>query len=59
MESTLGFDYYFFLCSSIETPPGPKLTIISNPPITDKVWKKSYFKKSRRGLYDGIDHQAL
>lgn len=51
--------YHFFLCSSIETPPGPRETIMSSPPITDNVWKKSYFKKSRRGLYVGMDHHAL
>lgn len=49
MDRSLRF-YHFFLCSSIETPPGPRDTIISNPPITDNVWKKSYFKKSRNGL---------
>lgn len=31
------FFYHIFLCSSIETPPGPSDTIISNPPTTDKV----------------------
>lgn len=30
-------NYHSFLCSSKETPPGPRDTIISNPPITDKV----------------------
>lgn len=35
--------YHFFLCSSIETPPGPRRTIISSPPITESVCKISYF----------------
>jgi hypothetical protein len=50
---------YFFLCSSIDTPPGPRLTIINSPPMTDSVWKKSYLRKSRSGLYDGIVHHEL
>lgn len=29
--------YHFFLCSSIDTPPGPKETIINKPPITERV----------------------
>jgi len=51
--------YHFFLCSSMETPPGPKDTTIRRPPITDSVWKKSYFKKSLIGLYAGMVHHAL
>ena len=31
--------YHFFLCSSIDTPPGPRETTIKRPPITDRVWK--------------------
>ena len=27
--------------------------------MTDIVWKKSYLRKSRIGLYDGIVHQAF
>lgn len=50
MRRTRPAVYHFFLCSSIETPPGPSETIISSPPMTDSVWKKSYFKKSRSGL---------
>lgn len=30
-------DYQFFLCSSIDTFPGPLSTIINNPPITERV----------------------
>jgi hypothetical protein len=51
--------YHFFLCSSIETPPAPRYTTINRPPITDIVWKKSYLRKSRIGLYAGMFHQAL
>lgn len=29
--------YHSFLCSSIDTPPGPRDTIIRRPPITDNV----------------------
>jgi len=32
--------YHFFLCSSIETPPGPSDTIIKRPPITESVCKR-------------------
>lgn len=31
--------YHFFLCSSIDTPPGPSDTIISKPPMTESVYK--------------------
>lgn len=81
--------HHFFLCSSIDTPPGPSDTIIRRPPITESVykqgrkqtnieveplhlkaklaiqcemsvtWKKSYFKKSLRGLWTGMVHHAL
>lgn len=53
------FFYHFFLCSSMETPPGPRDTTISSPPITDNVWKKSYLRKSLMGLYEGMVHHAL
>lgn len=53
------FFYHFFLCSSIDTPPGPRDTTISSPPITDNVWKKSYLRKSLMGLYEGMVHHAL
>ena len=33
-----GRDYHSFLCSSMETPPGPMETSISRPPTTDSVW---------------------
>lgn len=29
--------YHFFLCSSIDTPPGPSDTIMRRPPITERV----------------------
>ena len=32
--------------SSTETVPGPWISSIKSPPITDVVWKKSYFLKS-------------
>ena len=53
------FLYHLFLCSSRDTPPGPWETTMSKPPMTDVVWKKSYFKKSLIGLWDGIVHQQL
>lgn len=31
--------YHFFLCSSIDTPPGPSDTIINKPPMTESVCK--------------------
>lgn len=42
--------YHSFFFSSMETPPGPRATTRSRPPITDMVWKKSYFRKSCMGL---------
>jgi hypothetical protein len=33
-----GEDHHFFFCSSMETPPGPRDTTISRPPITERVW---------------------
>lgn len=38
--------YHFFLCSSIDTPPGPSETIIRSPPITDKVYARWRHKKT-------------
>ena len=32
-----GFVYHFFFCSSIDTPPGPRDTTISRPPMTESV----------------------
>lgn len=45
-----GARYHSFFFSSMETPPGPRATTRSKPPITDMVWKKSYFRKSCMGL---------
>lgn len=45
-----GVCYHSFFFSSMETPPGPRATTRSKPPITDMVWKKSYFRKSCMGL---------
>lgn len=42
--------YHSFFFSSMETPPGPRATTSSKPPITDMVWKKSYLRKSCMGL---------
>lgn len=42
--------YHSFFFSSMETPPGPRATTRSRPPITDMVWKKSYLRKSCMGL---------
>lgn len=51
--------YHSFFFSSMDTPPGPRATTRSRPPITDMVWKKSYFRKSCMGLYTGIVQKAL
>lgn len=45
-----GVCYHSFFFSSMDTPPGPRATTRSKPPITDMVWKKSYFRKSCMGL---------
>lgn len=42
--------HHSFFFSSMETPPGPRATTRSKPPITDMVWKKSYLRKSCMGL---------
>ena len=36
----LRFFHHFFLCSSMETPPGPRDTTINRPPITERVCKE-------------------
>lgn len=51
--------YHFFFCSSKLAPPGPKATTNSSPPITDMVWKKSYFKKSRIAFHCGTIQKAF
>lgn len=51
--------HHSFFFSSMETPPGPRATTNSRPPITDVVWKKSYLRKSCMGLYDGMVQKAL
>ena len=38
--------YHFFLCSSIETPPGPSETTINNPPITERVYQNTIISSS-------------
>jgi len=38
MQSSVFF-YHFFLCSSMDTPPGPNETTIRSPPITESVCK--------------------
>lgn len=48
--SQAGVCYHSFFFSSMETPPGPRATTRSKPPITDMVWKKSYLRKSCMGL---------
>lgn len=42
--------HHSFFFSSMDTPPGPRATTSSRPPMTDVVWKKSYLRKSCMGL---------
>lgn len=51
--------YHFFLQSSTLTPPGPRATTNSNPPITEVVWKKSYLRKSLNGDCEWYIHQGF
>ena len=41
-------DYHSFLCSSMETPPGPMETSISRPPTTDSVWRGDHIHQVRK-----------
>src|SRR5690349_14125831 len=43
----------------MDMPPGPMVTRSKRPPMMDRVWKKSYFKKSLWDDEFSTDHQLL